>query len=73
MIAVFALNIERFVTFEKSYYNVSFPGNSIDCSKWYCTTDFTFTVLLLVNLGKKREYSGTALFWTHWRQSKCPD
>ena len=65
MLGVLALSIERFVTFEQTFFNLSYANLSYNdnntfpfgCSKWFCTADFTFTIVILVNLGKKVDHS----------------
>lgn len=56
MLGVLGLSIERLITFEKTFSNITFYNNStngtVPCSEWVCTTDFLFTVILIVNLGK---------------------
>lgn len=54
MLGVLVLNIERFVSFERDFYNLTTVDVSegFHCSTWYCTSDVTFSLLLLINLCK---------------------
>ena len=56
-LAVLALNIERFITFKKEFYNLTLNSSDVDsstrsCDQWFCTSDFVFTVCVLLNLGE---------------------
>ena len=58
------ITIERFVHFEKhfnesseAYQTICHPPNSTtncinECQDWFCISDFSFAVVLLVNLSK---------------------
>ena len=55
MLGVLALTIERFVTYEKKFYNLTDQANvsiAFKCTEWYCTADFTFALVVLINLRK---------------------
>lgn len=52
VIGVLALTIERFVYFDRSFTNISNGDHLAPCSSVVCTSDFTFAVVLLINLGK---------------------
>ena len=52
LLGVLGLSIDRFVYFEKTFYNLTDFNSSeaASCDTWICTTDFTYTTLLLMNL-----------------------
>ena len=63
ILGVLGMTIERFVYFESHFRNVSVNVSegsgqyfleANDCDKWVCTNDFIFTVVVILNLGKKR-------------------
>ena len=55
MLGLLALSIERFVFFEKNFYNLTTADSKdsrFHCSDWHCTTDFVFSLLLVLNLSE---------------------
>ena len=54
MLGLLALNIERFVHFKKDFYNLTISNNDsrFHCTDWHCTTDYVFSLLLIINLSK---------------------
>lgn len=55
MLGVLGLTIERFVTYERDFYNLTDQANesiAFKCTEWYCTSDFTFSLVVLINLRK---------------------
>ena len=66
ILGVLGMTIERFVYFESHFRNISVKSGGSghgsgqyfleadDCDKWVCTNDFIFTVVVILNLGKRR-------------------
>ena len=58
MLGVLGVIIERFIHFERHFFNLTIVNESTEveelakCNKWVCTTDFIFTMVLLLNLCK---------------------
>ena len=54
ILIILGMSIERFVTFEQDFENISMASGSgfYLCNKWTCTNDFIFTVVLVLNIGK---------------------
>ena len=57
ILTILGISIERFVYFEQQFINISNISNDnkeysyYSCSKWTCTNDFIFTVILVLNVG----------------------
>ena len=66
ILGVLGMTIERFVYFESHFRNISVKSDGSghgsgqyfleadDCDKWVCTNDFILTVVVILNLGKRR-------------------
>ena len=61
IVTILGMSIQRFVYFQQQFTNISVPNSENDsssgfdeysCSKWTCTNDFIFTVVLVLNIGK---------------------
>jgi len=53
LLVVTALNVERFVTFNRTFQNLTnVTGEMLACGEWFCTADFALTLCVTLNLGQ---------------------